>query len=55
MAGAGLDKKVIENIFKKYKKLLPKWNQFIIESFLPEKMKDEYTALIKRKSIQIEL
>lgn len=55
MAGAGLDQKVIENIFKKYKKLIPKWNQFIIDSFLPEKMKDEYISLIKRKSIQIEL
>lgn len=55
MARAGLDQKVIENIFKKYKKLLPKWNQFISDSFLPEKMKDEYITLIKRKAIQIEL
>ncbi len=55
MAGAGIDQKVIENIFKKYKNLIPKWDQFIIESFLPEKMKDEYSSLIKRKSIQIEL
>ena len=55
MAGAGIDQKVIENIFKKYKNLIPKWDQFIIESFLPEKMKDEYILLIKRKSIQIEL
>ena len=55
MIEAGLDQKVIENIFMKYKKLLPKWNQFIIDSFLPEKMKDEYISLIKRKSIQIEL
>lgn len=55
MAGAGIDQKVIENIFKKYKKLIPKWDKFIIESFLPEKMKDEYISLIKRKSIQIEL
>ena len=53
MATAGLDQKVIENIFKKYKNLIPKWDQFIIESFLPEKMKDEYISLIKRKSIQI--
>jgi serine/threonine-protein kinase HipA len=55
MAGAYIDQKVIENIFKKYKKLIPKWNQFIIESFLPEKMKDEYISLIKRKSNQIGL
>ncbi len=55
MTGAGLDQKVIDNIFKKYKKLIPKWDHFIIKSFLPEKMKEEYISLIKRKSIQIEL
>jgi len=52
---AGLDQKVIENIFKKYKKLLPKWSNFIDESFLPEAMKNEYKILINQKSIQIEL
>ena len=52
---AGLDQKVIENIFKKYKKLLPKWSKFIDESFLPDPMKIEYKTLINRKLIQIEL
>jgi len=55
MSGAGIDQKVIENIFNKYKKLIPKWAQFINESFLPDKMKDEYISLIERKSIRIEL
>jgi serine/threonine-protein kinase HipA len=55
MNSAGLDQKVIENIFKKYKKLLPKWAQFIDESFLPKPMKNEYKNLINKKSIQIEL
>lgn len=55
MKGAGLEQKVIENIFKKYKKLLPKWSKFIDESFLPDPMKNEYKILIKQKSIQIEL
>src|SRR5690606_31229309 len=55
MSGAGLDPKVIENIFQKYNKLLPKWDKFIDESFLPHAMKNEYKALIKRKSIQIEI
>ncbi|WP_026947507.1 HipA domain-containing protein [Algoriphagus marincola] len=53
MLRAGMDQKVIENIFKKYKKLIPKWNQFILESFLPEKMKEEYIELIERKSNQL--
>lgn len=55
MAGAGLNQKVIENIFRKYRRLLPKWNQLINDSFLPEKMKEQYISLIKRKLIQIEL
>lgn len=55
MNSAGLDQKVIENIFKKYKKLLPKWINFIDESFLPNQMKNEYKILINQKSIQIEL
>ncbi|MBK8635196.1 MAG: HipA domain-containing protein [Saprospiraceae bacterium] len=55
MKGAGIDIKVIENIFKKYKNLLPEWDMFILKSFLPDNLKNEYLALIKRKSIQIEL
>ncbi len=55
MKGAGIDAKVVENIFKKYKNLLPEWDKFILKSFLPDNLKNEYLALIKRKSIQIEL
>ena len=55
MKGAGLEQKVIENIFKKYKKLPPKWAKLIDESFLPDPIKNEYKKLINQKSIQIEL
>ena len=55
MKGAGLKQKVIENIFKKYKKLLPKWAKFIDKSFLADPKKKEYKTLINQKSIQIEL
>lgn len=55
MEGAGLDQKVIENIFKKFGKLLPKWALFIDQSFLPDSMKNEYKELIIRKAIQIGL
>ena len=55
MSLSGLDHKVIENIFIKYKKLLPKWHRFIDESFLPEAMKREYKVLIDKKANQIEL
>ena len=55
MKGAGIQQKVIENIFKKFRKLLPKWTKFIDESFLTDPMKNQYKALIHQKSIQIEL
>jgi serine/threonine-protein kinase HipA len=50
-----LDKKVIENIFGKYKKLIPKWGDIINQSFLSESMKEEYKGLLKRKAVQIDL
>lgn len=55
MKTSGLDQKVMENIFMKYKKLIPKWNLFIDKSFLPNEMKEEYKSLIRKKSVQIEL
>ena len=55
MKEGGLEQKVIENIFKKYKKLLPIWAKFIDESFLPDPMKNEFKTLINKKAVQIEL
>jgi serine/threonine-protein kinase HipA len=55
MKGAGLDPKVIDNIFKKYKKLIPKWNKFIESSFLNDSMKQEYKSLIDKKAIRLDL
>lgn len=55
MKGCGLDQKVIENIFKKFKRLIPKWASFIDQSFLSKSMKQEYKALIERKAVQIKL
>ncbi len=43
---SGLDKKVIENIFAKFEKIVPLWLDFIDKSFLSEKMKEEYKGLI---------
>jgi serine/threonine-protein kinase HipA len=55
MKGAGLEPKVIDNIFKKYKKLIPKWKKFIESSFLSDSMKQEYKSLLEKKAEQIEL
>ena len=42
MRASGLDEKVIDNIFKKFIKVLPKWIDFIDLSFLPEELKEQY-------------
>ncbi len=47
-----IDEKVIENIYEKYRKIVPQWLNFIDTSFLPKQMKEEYKSIInKRKSI----
>lgn len=55
MKGSGLDQKVMDNIFRKFKKLIPQWLVFIDKSFLPDLMKNKYKELIKLKAKQIEL
>lgn len=53
MKGANIDQKVIENIFKKYIKLVPIWIKFIDQSFLPAPLKEQYKELVLRKAEQI--
>ncbi len=55
MKGAGLRSKVIENIFNKYKRLIPRWIGFIDKSFLSYAMQEEYKSLIMQKATQVEL
>ncbi len=42
MQASGLEKKVIDNIFMKFIKILPKWIDFIDISFLPDELKEQY-------------
>lgn len=46
MLGSGLEQKVIDNLFYKFAKLAPKWTELIEISFLNDKMKAEYKAII---------
>ena len=55
MKGSGLEKKVIDNIFMKFKKLLPQWTTFINQSFLSTAMQANYKALIALKAKQLRL
>ncbi len=45
-----IEDKVIENIYDKFRKVLPSWYNFIDISFLPEQMKTDYKSLIKDRS-----
>lgn len=45
-----LDEKTIENVYEKFRKVLPQWDSFIDISFLPEQTKREYKQIILDRS-----
>ena len=45
-----VDEKTINNIYEKFRKVLPQWYDFIDVSFLPEQMKVAYKQLIQSRS-----
>ena len=45
-----VDEKAIENVYEKFRKVLPQWYDFIDVSFLPEQMKEKYKQLIQNRS-----
>ena len=49
MTASGIDEKVIDNLFKKFIKAIPKWNEWIDVSFLPDEMRGKYKALIAER------
>ncbi len=53
MLKSGIDSKVIENLFRKFEKMFPKWLKFIGNSFLSEEEKKRYTDLVRLKSTQL--
>ena len=53
MTASGMDEKVIDNLFKKFIKAIPKWGEWIDVSFLPDEMKSKYKALIAERIGQL--
>ncbi len=49
MTASGMDEKVIDNLFKKFIKAIPKWDEWIDVSFLPDEMKNEYKTFIAER------
>ena len=50
---SGLEQKVIENIFAKFQKTIPKWDLLIDNSFLSNEMKENYKNLIQKRKDRI--
>lgn len=48
-----VDDKAIENVYEKFRKVIPEWLTFIDFSFLPDEMKEEYKTLIQERSKNI--
>lgn len=44
-----VEEKTIENVYNKFRKVLPKWLACIDASFLPNEMKEKYKALIQER------
>jgi len=55
MLGAGLPKKTVENIFRKFHKTHPKWEPFIEQSFLSKEMQLAYLELVRNRTKILEL
>lgn len=53
MAASGLDEKVCDNIFARFERILPEWEDFICKSFLPQHMQEGYIELINNRFIRL--
>lgn len=49
LKGMKVENKAIENVYDKFRKVLPEWRAFIDCSFLPRQMKEAYKALIRER------
>jgi serine/threonine-protein kinase HipA len=45
-----VEDKSIENVYEKFRKVIPQWMEFIDSSFLPQQMKEEYKTLIQERT-----
>ncbi|MDR2586317.1 MAG: HipA domain-containing protein [Prevotellaceae bacterium] len=49
-----VEEKVIENVYHKFRKVVPEWLDFIDLSFLPQQMKETYKALIQSRKLLLD-
>ena len=53
ITSSGVDEKVIDNMARRFGRVLPKWFDIIDRSFLPEDMRHAYKNLILRRIIML--
>lgn len=53
ITSSGVDEKVIDNLARKFGRVLPKWFELIDRSFLPDDMRKAYKNLILRRMIML--
>jgi serine/threonine-protein kinase HipA len=52
-ANMGIHPKSLENIYSRFERLLPEWENFIKKSFLSETMKEKYIIIIRERNKKI--
>ena len=55
MTNSGLDGKVIQNMFQRFRSAEEKWYDWIENSFLPQEMKTGYTMMIKERMSRLNI
>lgn len=55
MRDSGMDDKAISNIFTNFSKVLPKWEEVIKESFLPEDLQKKLHEYIEKHALRLRL
>ncbi len=55
MQDSGMDAKAISNIFHKFSKALPKWEEVIRTSFLPVELQEKLQEQIERMALRLQL
>ncbi len=55
MINSGLDGKVIQNMFQRFRSAEEKWYDWIENSFLPQEMKTGYTMMIKERMSRLNI
>jgi len=55
MHAGGLNERAIANLFKRFAKALPKWNDFIALGFVTDELKERYRVLIAERAARMGL